>query len=444
MPEIPEYNTLYLSGEQAKGLGIYDGQKANVRFGSSLTRAVLRVTDKVGKMHMSPLLRARLHYPNGYVGKLIYHAEREELHIGPLIGLLTVPFGSRNSVGRSALSRGLQHAGRRVGALVYSFTSHDVDWSRRLVRASIEHGGMVSYTMLPLPDVIYNRIPNRGLERTPHYRNFLRRLSEVKHVYMFNPRFFNKWQVHRWLSAVSEVEGYLPETRPLRSVHDVETILTRHKHAYVKPVGGSLGQGIVRVYRSRGGGYVVAYRVGNSNVEHTHSTFAQAAADIFAARHRRNYLVQQGLSLARFRGRTFDVRVTMHRNGRGEWDAIGPAAKVAVTGAVTTHVHNGGRVYPLKRVLKEVFPGSEDELYARVVKAGRDVAKGLEEATNLRLGELGLDLGITPAGKVYLFEANAKPGRMVFAPMWARRDGAYSLHCVCAFAHFIAGFGPIE
>lgn len=442
MPErMAQPCALYLPTKLAQTMGIDNAKHVVVRFGCSVTKAVVRLTEGDAPL-LSPLLRARLHYPSGYKGKVVYHQDHNEIHLGPLIGLLTVPLGSKASLGSTALFRGLRRHAQRVGAMVYAFTSHDVDWSRRLVRATIERNGVVSVTTLPLPDVIYNRVPNRGLERTPHYRNFLRQLSQVKHVYMFNPRFFNKWQVHRWLYTIPEVEDYLPETKPLRSSRDIEVMLAKYNHAYVKPVGGSLGQGIVRVYRRRNG-FVVAYRVGNSNVEHHHQSFAQAAADIFAARHRRNYVVQQGLSLARFRGRTFDIRVTMHRNGLGEWVAVGPAAKVAITGAITTHVHNGGRVYPLKRVLRDVFPGHEEDFYSQVVSAGRQIAKSLETSTKMRLGELGLDLGITPEGRVYMFEANAKPGRMIFAPVWARRDGAYSLYCVCAYAHYAAGFGPI-
>lgn len=444
MRDLANRSTLYLSPLRLSQLNLSDGQAVQVRFGCATARAVVSSSEGAEHPRLSPWLRTKLHYPASYSGKVVYHKERNEVHIGPLIGLLTVPFGSRDSVGRTALYRGLKMAGKRVGALVYAFTIQDVDWGRRVVRASVEWGQGHRLVTLPLPDVIYNRIPNRGLERTLHHRNFLRQLQSVKGTYMFNPCFFNKWQVHRWLSALGEVDHLLPETRPLRGVKDVEAILKKHKHAYVKPVGGSLGKGIVRVYRSKAGGYVVAYRSGHSNIEHRHSTWGQAAADIFAARHRRGYLVQQGLTLAKYRGRNFDVRVTMQKNGQGQWVAVGPAAKVAVSGAITTHVHNGGRAYPLMRVLREVFPGEEEVIYERVVQAGREAALAMEKAMKTQLGELGLDLGITPEGRVYMFEANAKPGRMVFAPIWARRDRWYSYHCVCAYAHYAAGFGPIK
>jgi len=427
-----------------KEIGLQDEQEVSVRFGSRTVKGIVLLdTGLTEDFRLSPMLRMSLHCPAGYVGKITYDRSHNELHIGPLIGLLTVPFGSPESVGRTALYRGLRRAGARLKAFVYAFTSHDVDWERRLVRGTVETGCGLRCLTLPLPDVIYNRIPNRGLERTPHYRGFLRQLRAVKGTYLFNPMFFNKWQVHRWLTTIGAVDHLLPETRPLRGVADVAIMLKRHRHAYVKPVGGSLGKGILRVYKNRVGDFVVAYRQRNTNIEHRHATWESAAADILAARHHREYLVQQGLTLAQFRGRNFDVRVTMQRNGMGQWVAIGPAAKVAVSRAITTHVHNGGRVYPLLRVLREVFPGKEHLVYERIIGAGTDVALALERAMNKNLGELGLDLGITPDGGVYLFEVNAKPGRMVFAPIWARRDGWYSYYCVCAYAHYAAGFGRI-
>jgi len=434
----------YVTGAEAAKWGLAHESDVRVRFGCEVATATVLVRQEGDGVRMSPMLRARLYFPNSYRGKLVYHANRGELQVGPLIGLLTVAASGQEGTHDASLFRGLWREGMALGAMVYAFAPHDVDWSQRLVRGWVERRGGAERMVLPLPDVIYNRVPNRSLERTLHYRRFLRQLAEVKHTYMFNPRFFDKWQVHRWLSAMQESRQYLPETRLLASVRDMERILLRHGQAYVKPLGGSLGKGIVRVARGREGGYTVSYRLGERNLEHLHANFAEAAADVYLAKHRRRYLVQQGVTIARYHGRVFDVRVTLHRNGQGDWEVVGPAAKVAAVGAVTTHVHSGGRVYPLKKVLREVFPRDDSAVYERVLEASTKIARAIEKASHLPLGELGLDLGLTPQGEVHLFEVNARPGRMVFAPVWAKRDGRRSLHYICAFAHYVAGFGPIS
>jgi len=433
---------LYVTEAEAAKWGLVPETEVGVRFGGEAATATLRI-NKEG-VRMSQALRARLHFPSSYRGRIAYHSDRREVQVGPLIGLLTVASLGQEGVPDTALFRGLRREARLLGAFAYAFAPSDVDFTRRLVRGWVERGGIRARVFLPLPDVIYNRLPNRTLERTPLYRRFLKCVAAERHIYMFNPRFFDKWQVHRWLSMVPEARQYLPETRLLSSGNDVERILHRHGKAYVKPLGGSLGKGIVRVARGRFGGFSVCYRSGERHLEHMHASFAEALADVYAAKHRRRYLVQQGLNLAKFRGRVFDVRVTLHRNGLGEWEAVGPAAKVAAQGAVTTHVHNGGRVLPLKRVLSEAFPESSDQVYDRIVMASKKIARAIEVSSKMKLGELGLDLGLTPQGQVYLFEVNARPGRMVFAPFWARQDGRRSLRYVCSFAHYAAGFGPIH
>lgn len=437
-------SVLYITSDEASKWSLVHGQEVSVRFGCCVAPAALHVEEHRQRQRMSVLLRARLHFPSAYRGNLLYHVERKEVQIGPLIGFLTMPQGGKSGAWDSNLYSGLQAAARHVDAFTYAFSPRDVDWSSRLVRGHYRGRGAVKQLIVPLADVIYNRVSNRSQERTALYRHFLKRVADNQHPYLFNPHFFNKWQVHRWLSSDGEVRQYLPETRLLGGVRDMERIVSRHGHAYVKPLGGSQGKGIVRVAGLKEGGYAVHYRTGASNVLHYHANFAEAASEVLAAKERRGYLVQQGLTLAKYRGSTFDVRVTMHKQGSGEWEVVGPAAKVAVTGAVTTHVHNGGRVYPLKKVLREVFPQHEADIFLRLVVASKKIAVALERACKLRLGELGLDLGITPRGEVYLFEVNARPGRMVFAPGWARKDGRHSLRCLTAFAHYAAGFGEVD
>lgn len=437
-------SVLYATSAEASKWNLVHGQDVAVRFGCCVAPATLHVEENRQRQRMSVLLRARLHFPSAYRGNLIYHAERSEVQIGPLIGFLTMPQGGKTGVGDSGLYNGLQAAARQVDAYTYAFTPRDVDWSSRLVRGYCRGRSGIKQLIIPLADVIYNRVANRSQERTALYRHFLRRVADEEHPYMFNPHFFNKWQVHRWLTSASDVRQYLPETRLLGGVRDMEKIVARHGHAYVKPLGGSLGKGIVRLLGLKEGGFAVGYRTGENNVLHYHTNFAEAASEVLAAKARRGYLVQQGLTLAKYRGSTFDVRVTLHKQGQGEWEIVGPAAKVAVTGAVTTHVHNGGRVYPLRKVLREVFPAQEGDIMARLLSASKRIALALEGACKQRLGELGLDLGITPRGDIYLFEVNARPGRMVFAPSWAKADGRYSLRCLAAFAHYAAGFGKVE
>jgi hypothetical protein len=66
--------------------------------------------------------------------------------------------------------------------------------------------------------------------------------------------------------------------------------------------------------------------------------------------------------------------------------------------------------------LEEVFDNSKDrEKFAQSLSdAALCLSKALESQVEGIIGEIGFDLGIDKEGRVWLFEANSKPGRSIF------------------------------
>ncbi len=56
------------------------------------------------------------------------------------------------------------------------------------------------------------------------------------------------------------------------------------------------------------------------------------------------------------------------------------------------------------------------------------------------LGELGLDLGIDKDGEVYMFEANAKPGRSIFKHPALKDEGRASLSYILEHCLYLSRF----
>src|SRR5690606_10939957 len=87
-----------------------------------------------------------------------------------------------------------------VGYYPVPLKSGGVQWKRRL---------------LPFPDVFFNRIPNRVQEKM--VSNALIKLRQMPRVHLVNERFFNKWQIHRWLRDMPVASQHLPPTIRLGS-----------------------------------------------------------------------------------------------------------------------------------------------------------------------------------------------------------------------------------
>ncbi len=69
------------------------------------------------------------------------------------------------------------------------------------------------------------------------------------------------------------------------------------------------------------------------------------------------------------------------------------------------------------QTLEEMFPNNEIRLDTKkkLVQAALTLSQELDEQIQGNIAEIGFDLGIDEKGKVWMFEANSKPGRSIFS-----------------------------
>lgn len=67
---------------------------------------------------------------------------------------------------------------------------------------------------------------------------------------VFNPSFFNKWELFEWLRKSQATKRYIPATRRMATVGGLDRMMSKHPYLYLKPVSGKAGKGImtIRVY----------------------------------------------------------------------------------------------------------------------------------------------------------------------------------------------------
>ena len=120
------------------------------------------------------------------------------------------------------------------------------------------------------------------------------------------------------------------------------------------------------------------------------------------------YLVQKAIPLALHQQTPFDLRILVQKNRRGHWEVAGMGIRVAGRNRITTHVPQGGRIEQVDKILGHLFPGNVEEIKEQVEQLALLTAHVLEEHYR-RLGEFSLDMGLDQDGRLWLFEANAKP-----------------------------------
>ncbi|MFC5529326.1 YheC/YheD family protein [Cohnella yongneupensis] len=434
---------VWFSSPLAKLLKLSGRKSVNVKLGRDTVPATVRLIKRKGNhVYMSAGLRRSVRIPktgNVYVA----NDDNDEIQLGPLIGVLTdgvrsasAPFGDRTGFVRELLRLGEKKA------YFFAFTPRDINWQQETVHAwFLDGGGGWVRRVVPLPDVVYNRLTSRRAETTMPITSLRERFLK-KRIPFFNWSFFNKSDVYKLLDNDVEALRHLPESVNNPSAERIRELLEKHQFLYYKPTAGSLGIGIYRLTYHPRRGYFVRYRRNGGNVLLRFSNFA-SLMKMLRARHGSglsSYVVQQGIRLVEIDNCPIDFRFHMHKDGRNQWVVAGIGAKKAGRGSVTTHIKNGGSLMTPEQALSRTF-GDRAET---VLKEAKDVAVKLSESIERNyphtLGELGLDIGIDRDGAVWMFEANAKPGRSIFKHPALKEQGKASLEFILDHCMYLSKF----
>ncbi|PWK15519.1 YheC/YheD family protein [Tumebacillus permanentifrigoris] len=341
---------------------------------------------------------------------------KQGILLGPIIGILTVRrIGTNTFRGNRDNFRDICEMGRRLGLTVVVFTPEGVNGSHRIVGyldKKYSSGKRVwKRVTLPFPSVVYNRIPDREAEAKPAIESLKKQFAELG-IPMFNHNFFNKLQLHEWMQKSPSTKGYLPKTEPLTDTRQILRWMEQHDLLYVKPVDGKAGDGILQVRREGKGWLLVAQQYGN-RTRMRFATRGETAQAVWKRVKGRPYLLQQGIELASFNGRLFDLRMLVQKNRYGRWKVTGIGARVADVDGITTHVPNGGEIASASPALRGAFGTTRGaSILKRAQEAALLLAQTLERSVRSEgglLGELSLDVGVDREGNLWFFEANAKP-----------------------------------
>jgi hypothetical protein len=434
--------TVVLSRTLAKALQVTSGKTVTLRLGSKETAVTIRTANRQDNALVLPVnLVAALRLPR--TGKCLVKSNAgKEIQLGPVIGILTHadgssnPFGSRTSFIREIFATGTNKA------FHVAFNPGQVNWESGEVSGyTLDSEGKWIRKTFPLPDVVYNRLPSRKAEKSATMESFKERFVRRK-ISLFNWSFFDKWDVYRLLDGETEAEKHVPESFINPSPDEIRKMMEKHRFVYLKPTAGSLGIGIYRLTYNPQRGYFARFRRNGSNVLIRFGKFDGLMK--LLRRHNirlEHYVVQQGIRLVELDGCPLDFRFHMTKNGQNQWVAAGIGAKIAGRGSVTTHIRNGGQLMTPEQALERVYGSSKaEEMLEAAKQASVRLAEAIERRTPHQLGELGFDLGIDQNDRVWMFEANAKPGRSIFKHPSLKAQGRATLTNLFDYCLYMSRF----
>lgn len=432
--------SVYLTSELVKALRLTGNKSITVKVGSKKATLPIRLIKKSGQHMYIPLsLMASLRIPRtGSV--FVANSNNKELRIGPVIGILTnvvsgtSPFGTKTGFIRQIMSTA------STKSFAFAFSPSSVNWNQETVTGIIpkEGGGWVRKTF-PLPDVVYNRLSSRKAEKSAGMEGFKDRFVR-RGIPLFNWSFFDKWDVYKMLDG-DDAFRFVPESRINPSADQIKEMLDKHKFIYLKPTAGSLGIGIFRVTYNPKRGYFVRYRKAGKNVLIRYGKFDGLMQMLGTGRGRlTNYVAQQGIRLIEIDSCPIDFRFHLTKNGNNNWVVAAIGAKKSGKGSVTTHIRNGGQLMTPEQVLRQIYGSRAEQVLTNAKETAIKLAEGIENNYNHLLGELGFDIGIDQSEKIWMFEANAKPGRSIFKHPSLKEGDVATLQNIYEHCLFLSRF----
>ncbi|TVY07412.1 YheC/YheD family endospore coat-associated protein [Paenibacillus cremeus] len=335
----------------------------------------------------------------------------------PTLAILTYADKTRLFRGNQENFADLVRTGEEHGVLVYVMTTSDFKLDGKLAIGYKYYPLTKTWKkeLLPLPHVIYNRIPYRKFELLPEVQQIIQTCMRHGQIQFFNPAFFNKWALFEWLNKSKDTQPFIPATLQLTSERDLEKLLQSYPSLYLKPIRGKAGSGIMRVSRSttekaKSQLYELSIQEKTKSHISRYPSLSQLWTQVREQTTGKEYIIQQGITLSSYKQRPFDLRVLVQKNGKGEWNVSGIGARLAGKLSITTHVPRGGSIDDPSKLLASSFgtQGSK-RIILRAKKAALLIAKQIESACENMLGEMSMDLGVDTEGSIWFFEANSKP-----------------------------------
>ncbi|MDN4526965.1 YheC/YheD family protein [Fictibacillus fluitans] len=411
-----EKAVLFLPGR----LHLDTGERVTLSFGSA-TVTCTAIAHSRDELRLSSSLWTALKIP--FASRVHLHIHGSSIAIGPLAGIFTSHVGYspiRPAGEHSSFFGKLLSAARPVGSYYFLFGPSQIDPQHQTIQGYFHDGSRWNKHVVPLPSVIYNQLPTRKTENSPSCQKALDLFQNEWKIPVFNPSFFNKQEIFELLSGDVETAHYLPLTLSNSDVDGIEQMLNTYPMIFIKPVNGSFGRGINAVSKVKTGHYLCRFQEGPRLL----SLQFDRLTDLLHSRkllpQKEKVLVQQGIDLITIGPSPVDFRIHSNKNRDGQWEISAIAAKIAGPQALTTHLSYGGEAKPAEDVIK--LAGLPSPLIKELKEAALKLSKKIDAKTEGNIGEIGFDLGIDKQGRIWLIEANSRPGKSLFSHSLFRKE----------------------
>lgn len=286
------------------------------------------------------------------------------------------------------------------GHQAYVFSAKDIDFESRKINGITLVNNLVQERTFEFPHIIQNRLAVKTEDVEAYSK-----LSEI--IPFTSHRVGTKQQVYDILKQEPALKKYLIEVKKITEFTELLAYVQQHHKVIAKPSASNQGKGIFSFEMAQTG-YVVRHL---DQLRHCNEV---EFADIFKAELHNGV----GFSMSPFiisethLGQSTVFRLHMTRGAEGKWKKIKFFPYVNLNKDIDITNGMQGALITTRETLflEQYYPQAHTKISKEIEQLFRVFSKHINGLFAWPLDALGLDLGITQSGDIYVYELNAGPG----------------------------------
>ena len=379
--------------------------------------------------------------------------DNKDIYLGPVIGVFETPRAILRLLQNKDSFYETQHIKSSIleGCLCYYFSNEDINFQEETVIGTTFSPARSKWEsfQFPLPDIIYDVGIFLSHQLKPigkKIRSELRKFPNIKFINSKNG--LGKWELYEKLSKYKNINHYLPETIIYTKKDDISLMLSKYNLVFLKSFHGSKGEEIISIEQLDDGiklNFYDPYEEKLKELILNNIDELELIIDDFFRNE--SFIIQQGISLLKYEGCKFDLRILLQKNEKGIWESSYILCRIAKEDINITNISVGGvaliyeKAYPTLCTSNAInrIPDS-----TKLLDVAFKIAGYIEREFGF-FGELGLDLAIDTSGDIWILEANAKSDKFIsddFCDLYGNKfvdsiieikqtnDPNYKIHCL--------------
>lgn len=302
---------------------------------------------------------------------------------------------------KGVLGRTLTYISKYYDIDFFVFTYDDVDLENETIDGLFFEGGRWIKKRTEFPDIVDNVPMDK--------RKYPEIFKALKRKAIFTtPGLGSKAFIFNKMKESKKFEDLIIPTDEVASYDDLQNYLQKYKKIVLKPTLGSKGRNIFVLNLSDDKVNVLnddkSWTIDNDELE---TFYTESISE-------EKYVAQPFIKSQTIENNPFDIRLHVRKNQKGNWEKVEIYPRIGVGKNITSNVNQGGGVAMLTPFLERNFEENWKEIRDELNSLCKTIPLNFEKLYNFDIDALGIDIGIEPDGKIWLFEVNTFPGQHFF------------------------------